>query len=150
MTKSKVLLVYPNLMLVSLLPNNVALLSGSLKKAGYNVRLFDATLYKTTVKTNDEMRVERMQVRKFNINEAGIKIKDGDICSDFRHIVKEYKPDLIAVSVVDDTVRMGLDLIKSLGPNKIPVVFGGVHAILNPESLISTYLTFGLRMKKGK
>jgi radical SAM superfamily enzyme YgiQ (UPF0313 family) len=136
MGQFRVLLVYPNLMLVSLLPNNIALLSAYLKKEGYDVRVFDTTLYKTTDKTNDEMRVERMQVREFNIEEGGIEIKKQDVYEDFASVVKEYKPDLIGVSVVDDTVEMGLSLIKKAECKNIPVVFGGVHATLNAEELI--------------
>jgi radical SAM superfamily enzyme YgiQ (UPF0313 family) len=136
MKKFKVLLVYPNLMLVSLLPNNIASLSASLKKEGFDVRVFDTTLYKTTDKTNDEMRVERMQVRKFNIEDAGIKIKQSDMYEDFAREVKDYQPDLIGVTVLDDTVEMGLDLIKRADCGNIPVILGGVHATLNPEELI--------------
>lgn len=137
MENIRVLLVYPNLMLVSLLPNNIALLSGALKREGFDVKVFDSTLYKTTEKTNDELRVERMQVRKFNIDDAGIKIKEKDIFDEFKELVKEFKPHLIGVSVVDDTVKMGLDLIQSANTKNIPVIFGGVHAIVNSEELIS-------------
>jgi len=136
MEQLKILLVYPNLMLVSLLPNNIALLSACLKKDGFDVRVFDTTLYKTTEKTNDEMRVERMQVRRFNIKDVGIEVKKQDVYEDFAKVVKEYKPDLIGVSVVDDTVEMGLSLIKKADCKNIPVVFGGVHATLNAEELI--------------
>ena len=136
MKRTKVLLVYPNLMLVSLLPNNLALLSACLKKEGHDVRVFDTTLYKTTEKTNDEMRVERMQVRDFNIEEVGLEIKKENVYESFAKIVEKYEPDLIGVSVVDDTVEMGLYLIKKADCKNIPVIFGGVHAILNAEKLI--------------
>ena len=136
MKKFKVLLVYPNLMLVSLLPNNIAILAACLKREGYDVRLVDTTLYRTTDKTNDEMRVERMQVRKFSIEEAGLEIKERDVYDDFAETVKEFRPDLIAVSVVDDTVEMGINLVKRADCSGIPVIFGGVYATFNPEKLI--------------
>ncbi|MFH1378786.1 MAG: radical SAM protein [bacterium] len=136
MNRLKVLLVYPNLMLVSLLPNNIAVLTSALKNEGYEVNVFDTTLYRTAEKTNDELRVERMQVRKFNINEAGLKIKKTDMYADFARLVNDFKPDLIGVSVVDDTVDMGVKLIEHASCEHIPVIFGGVHAIFNPEELI--------------
>jgi len=136
MKRLKVLLVYPNLMLVSLLPNNIALLAACLKKQGHDVKLFDTTLYRTTDKTNDEMRVERMQVRKFNIEDAGLEIEEQDVYDDFARVVREFNPDLIGVSVVDDTAEMGLNLIKQADCKNIPVVFGGVYATFNPEKLI--------------
>jgi len=134
--KVKVLLVYPNLMLVSQLPNNIALLVAFLKQAGHDVALFDTTMYKTAQKTNDEMRIERMQVRKFNVKDVNIEIKTQDVYKDFQQKFVEYNPDVIAVSVVDDTVIMGLKLIRSINHSDKVVVFGGVYAIFNPESLI--------------
>jgi radical SAM superfamily enzyme YgiQ (UPF0313 family) len=138
MEQFKVLLVYPNLMLVSTLPNNIALLSACLKKDGNDVNLFDATLYCTAEKSNDEMRVERMQVRRFNIKEQGVSLKESNIFSDFKNIVDSYQPDLIGVTVVDDTVRMGLELIHKAECRQkgIPVIIGGIHAYFNAEYLI--------------
>lgn len=138
MANFKVLLVYPNLTLVSLLPNNIALLSACLKKEGFDVRVFDTTLYRTNESpTNDEMRVERMQVRRFNMKEAGVELKKADVYREFAGLVNEYKPDLIGVSVVDNTLELGINLIRGIDYNRIPVVFGGVSAIVNPEGLIS-------------
>jgi len=136
MRKFKVLLVYPNLMLVSTLPNNIALLASCIKKEGHDVKVFDTTLYKTTEITNDELRVERMQVRSFDIKECGVEIKEGDMYEDFVKVVNNYEPDLIAVTMVDDVVQMGLSLINALGDKNIPVVFGGVHVFFNKEELI--------------
>ena len=136
MKQFKVLLVYPNLMLNIIMPISIASLAASLKKEGFDVRVFDATLYKTAEKSSDEMRVERMQVRKFNLEDAGVELKQQDLYKDFANMVNEYKPDLIGVSVVDDTVEMGLDLIRRADCSKIPVIFGGVHATLNAEELI--------------
>jgi len=138
MEKFKVLLVYPNLMLVSTLPNNIALLASCIKKEGHDVKVFDTTLYQTTEITNDELRVERMQVRPFDMKKRGVETKGGDVYEDFIKVVDGYKPNLIAVTVVDDTVEMGLSLIDSLDfKNKnIPIVFGGVHVFFNKEELI--------------
>ena len=136
MKKFKVLLVYPNLTCVSLMPSSVALLSAYLKLAGNEVKLFDTTYYKMTGKTNDEMRVDRMHVRKFNIEDVGVKIKQSNVYEDFIKMVKEYKPNLIGVSVVDDTVELGLNLIKKVDCNNICVVFGGINATFNSEELI--------------
>lgn len=138
MGKFKVLLVYPNLMLVSTLPNNIALLSACLKENGNEVELFDTTLYRTAEKSNDEMRVDRMQVRNFDIKKRGVTLRENDVYDDFVNVVKSYNPDLIAVSVLDDTVEMGLELIKRAGckEKKIPTIFGGVHAYFNADKLL--------------
>jgi len=138
MSNIKVLLVYPNLMLVSTLPNNISQLSACLKHEGHTVKLFDTTLYETTEKSNDEMRVERMQVRKFDIKSQGITLKNGNVYLAFKKLVDEYDPDLVGVTVVDDTVDMGIELVSAAGCKEkgIPVIFGGVHAIFNPDNLL--------------
>ena len=147
----KVLLVYPNLMLVSLLPNNIALLSACLKESGIDVKVFDTTLYQTEEKSNDELRVDRLQVRKFNINDAGIKLKKENIFTDFNKLVEEYKPNLVGVSVVDDTVELGLKLIESADIyGKIPTIFGGVNAMLNSTKLIKNKYVDMICMGEGE
>ena len=57
MTKFKVLLLYPNLQMVNLIPSNIAILSAYLKEAGIETKLFDTTLYQTAEKSVDEIRV---------------------------------------------------------------------------------------------
>ena len=136
MKQFKVLLIYPNLMLVTQLPNNIATLATCLKQNGHDIRVFDTTLYKTSEETVDDARVKRLQVRKFDIKESGIKINSNNIYDDFVKVVNEYKPDLIGASVLDDTVQMALDLINKVKEKKIPVIFGGVYAIFNSEELI--------------
>ena len=133
--KFRVLLVYPNLMLVLQLPSHLPLLAACLKKEGYDVRLFDTTLYRTTDKTVDEIRTERLQVKSASIIES-VETEKQDIFEAFTVLVEEYKPDLIGVSVVDDTVKMGLDLIGSLRDRKALTVFGGKYATFNPAGLI--------------
>lgn len=136
MERFKVLLVYPNLMLVTQLPNNIALLSAILKNEGVDVKLFDTTLYKTSTETVDEARVKRLQVRPFNIKESGICIKEENMYEAFKKEVINFCPDLIGVSVLDDTIQMGLDLISYLGENRPRTIFGGVYAIFNYYKLL--------------
>jgi len=52
MSNFRVLLVYPNMQMVNLLPSNISILSACLKKAGFNVDLFDTT--KTEEKSVDD------------------------------------------------------------------------------------------------
>ena len=114
MRKVKFLLVYPNLMLVNTLPNNIGILAAVIKNAGHNVRLFDTTLYHTSDLSNDEMRVKRMQIRKFDIHSYGVSLKDENVYHDFVRCVTEYQPDIIGVSLVQDTLTLGLYLIESI------------------------------------
>lgn len=132
----RVLLVYPNLMFINLLPSNISILSACLKKAGFEVKLFDTTFYKTAEKCIDEIRVEILQVRKFDLSKVGIIQKKTDYLQDFRNTVESYKPNLIAMTLVEDTYEQGLKLLNTIKDTGIPTIVGGVFATFSPEILI--------------
>lgn len=133
----KVLLVYPNLQMVALLPSNIALLSACLKKAGIEARLFDTTLYRTTEKSVDDIRVEHMQLRPFNLKEKGVDYKDSDVFEDFEKTVRDYKPDIIGVSATDDTFDLAMELISKIRHLGTHVVVGGVYPTFSPDDAIN-------------
>ena len=137
MNDFKVLLVYPNLQMVNLMPTNIALLTACLKNAGMQVELFDTTLYKTAEKSLDDIRVEHMQVRPFNLNEKGVSYKTTNVFSDFVRLVDRFKPDVIAVTVVDDTYNIAIDLIAKIDKKNIHVIFGGIRATFSPDDVIN-------------
>ncbi len=132
----KVLLVYPNYAMVNLLPTNIGVLTACLRRNGFEVGLYDTTFYKTAEKTIDEIRVENLQVRKFNLEDFGVHFKVGDYLEDFKKKVEDFKPDLIGVSVVEDTWPQGKRLIEAVRDYPAPVVIGGVFASLAPEILL--------------
>src|SRR5438105_15882515 len=99
----RVLLVYPNYSMVNLLPTNIGILTACLRQNGFQVELFDTTFYKTSEKSLDEMRVEFLQVRKFNLSDFGVRAKETNYLEDFRKKVETFKPHLIGVTAVEDT-----------------------------------------------
>ncbi len=137
MNRPRVLLLYPNLQMVNLLPSNIASLSAYLKSDGVEVRLFDTTLYKTVEKSVDEIRVENMQVRPFNLAEKGVSYKDSDVFVDFHQLTAEFKPDVIGVSATDDTFSLGIELVSKVKKPGIHVIVGGVYPTFSPEKAIS-------------
>lgn len=132
----KVLLVYPNLQMVNLLPSNIAVLSAYLKKAGLAVRLFDTTLYKTAEKSVDDVRIEHMQLRPFNLKKKGVTYKETNVFDDFKKLVDEYKPDLIGISATDDTVQLGVELVEKVRDKKTHIIMGGVFPTFAPNEAI--------------
>src|SRR5438105_6610071 len=88
----RVLLVYPNYSMVNLLPTNIGILTACLKQNGFIVDLFDTTFYRTSEKTLDEQRVENLQVRKFSLEDVGVRFKDTNYLDDFREKVLTFKP----------------------------------------------------------
>ncbi|MFH0753284.1 MAG: radical SAM protein [Candidatus Omnitrophota bacterium] len=137
MASFRVLLVYPGMQMVNLLPSNIAVLSAYLKRGGVDVRLFDTTLYRTADKSVDEIRVENLQLRRFNLGEKGVDYRPGDVYGDFQAMVDAYDPDLVGVSATDDTFALGLKLVASLRHKPRHVLFGGVYPTFSPGEVIS-------------
>ena len=129
----RVLLVYPNYSMVNLLPTNIGILTACLKQNGFKVDLFDTTFYRTTEKTLDEIRVEHLQVRKFDLQEFGVDFKQSDMIEDYRLKLEEFNPDLIGFSVVEDTWPQARALIESARDYIAPVIVGGVFPSLAPD-----------------
>jgi len=129
----KVLLVYPNYSMVNLLPTNIGILTACLRQNGFIVDLFDTTFYRTSEKTLDEIRVENLQLRKFSLEEFGVSFKPGNYIEDFKRKVAEFKPDLIGVTVVEDTWPQARALIEAVRDCPAPVLVGGVFPTLTPE-----------------
>ena len=123
--------------MVSLLPSNIAMLSAYLKEAKIDVKVFDTTFYKTEEKSVDEIRVEHMQVRPFNLKEKGVDYKNTDVLEDFVACVEDYKPHIIGVSATDDTYDLGMSLISKVRSDNVHVIIGGVYPTFSPEEVIN-------------
>jgi radical SAM superfamily enzyme YgiQ (UPF0313 family) len=129
----KVLLVYPNHMMVNLLPTNIGILTSCLKQNGFEVDLFDTTFYRTAERAPDEIRVENLQLRKFRLEDFGVRYKANHYLDDFRKKVEECRPDLIGYSVVEDTWVQAVAMMERVGDLKIPTIIGGVFSTLAPQ-----------------
>lgn len=123
----RVLLLYPNLMMKNLLPPSIGILTACLKEAGFEAGLFDTTYYATETENPDDVRKEYLQVRSYDVADYGISVKDADVAEDFRRKVADFRPDIIGVSVVEDTMPLALKLIGSLGEIRPKTIFGGIH-----------------------
>ena len=133
---TKVLLVYANSFMDNLIPVGISLLSACLKSAGHKTRLFDTTFYKTREKSGDEARVETLQVKETNLEEYDIHEKKTDIIKDFKKAVREFKPNIIAVSVVETTYFIGLNLLNSIKDYDGIKIVGGMHVTMSPDEVI--------------
>lgn len=137
MKNFRVLFIYPNTMMAILVPLHLPILSACLKRAGFGTDLFDTTYYRTEKISFDEKKVELLQVKKFNLEERGVTVKNSDIYEDLRKKVEEYKPDLIAVTLVEGVYGLASSLLESIKDFDIPVIAGGVFATFSPEEVIS-------------
>ncbi len=146
----KVLFLYPNLYMMNMMPPSIAIFSALLKQKGIEVALFDTTYYPWDHAnahvtgqgvgrfdmSSDKRKESTLQVRPFNLEERGIRPKETDMVDDFQQLVDTYKPNLIAVSVVEDTFEQGIFLLNKVKDRKIPTVVGGVFPTFAPHIVI--------------
>ena len=161
----KVLLIYPNMYLMNMLPPAIAILSSLLKKEGYDVELFDTTYHITDESFNSDKEKEKhLQVRPFNLEGTGIDTKTTNVIDDLIEKVETFQPNLIAMSAVEDTFPLGIRLLKAIRHFQIPTILGGVFSTFAPEKAIAydeidivcvgegedALLTLCKRLKKGQ
>ncbi len=134
--KFKVLLVYPNTMMATLLPLHVSMLSACLKRGGVEVALFDTTCYRTEERSFEEKKVELLQIKPFSLQSGGLNFKPTDIYADLNRLISDFQPDLIGISLVEDTYKLGLALLRAVKRQDIPVIAGGVFVNFYAEQLL--------------
>jgi len=133
----RVLFVYPNTMMATLLPINISLLHACLKQTGFETRLFDTTFYHTEEINFEQKKVQLLQIKKFSYEDTGVKFKDSDIFDDLNTMIAEFKPNLIAFTIVQDTFGLTKDLIRHIRHWKIPTIAGGVFVTFSPDEVLA-------------
>ncbi|MAF85425.1 MAG: radical SAM protein [Dehalococcoidales bacterium] len=132
----KVLFIYPNTMMATLVPISLSILYPCLKSSGFQVELFDTTYYRTEEISFEQKKVELLQVKEFRLEEKDISYIESDVYADLVKKVETYKPNLIAVTIVEDVFPLALSLLDSIKQFDIPVIAGGVFVTLSPEEVI--------------
>ena len=122
--KFRVLFIYPNFPLSNmLLPAGVSILSAVLKENGIETKLFDTTLYVDGKETFDDIRESFNQLKKSTL-QAFSPAKNTNAMEDFCSLLEEFKPDLIALSILEDTFPIALDFAEEAHRRKITVTSG--------------------------
>ena len=114
----KVLFIYPNTQMATLVPINLSQLSACLKERSIEVELFDTTFYKTEEVNFEQKKVELLQLKPFDLGEKGIGFKQTDIYEDlvnddYLYRKLKYKTRLF---------------ISSGGKNIVPDGYKGKHS----------------------
>ena len=121
----------------ALIPYGIGLLAAVLKSSGFTTAVFDATMYKSGTNDPNIDKVKTGMVKPFDYSERNIKLKTTDMYEDLRKKVEEFQPNLIAITSVESTYFLALELLKSIKSFRIPCVYGGVFATFAPEEIIS-------------
>jgi anaerobic magnesium-protoporphyrin IX monomethyl ester cyclase len=133
----RVLFIYPNTEMATLVPLNISLLSSCLKQANIEVELFDTTYYKWEEISFEQKKVELLQLKPFSYAEKGVRYLETDMYADLASKVRIFKPDLIAITLVEDTFELGMSLLTPIKDYKAPVIAGGVFVTFSAEEVIS-------------
>ena len=123
--------------MATLVPMHISLLSACLKSESFEVGLFDTTYYRTEEVNFEQKKVELLQIKPFNLGDKGVQFKQTDIYQDLIKKVEDFKPDLIAITIVEDTYDLALSLLESIKSFNIPVIAGGVFVTFSPEAVIA-------------
>lgn len=133
----KILLVCPNIPGMLVLPGAIGLFTTILKKAGFELDLFDATLYSTEVSVSPTKRADYLQARKFSYKKnLGIDLKP-DLVGSFQKKVESFSPDLLVFSVVEDAFQQAITLLDSIKDKNIPHILGGIFPTAAPEKTMN-------------
>lgn len=129
--KNRVLLVYPNLPLSYLIPTNIGILTACLRQAGFEVKVFDTTFYRTQ---ESEME-KRIKYGHYKPSKH-IPYKQSNVYKDLQTLIDIFKPNVIGVSTIDATFNLGLKLIQNVNHNA-HIIFGGIYPTFNPERTLA-------------
>ena len=137
---ARILFLYPNERGMSTIPPSIAGLSQILKNENHITSLFDTTFYKF----DDELTIEDSDLvtQKVLTNRPVLDIDDDDLhfkkttrsaVNDFRSAVKDFQPNIIAVSCTETTFLRGMKIIDQTRDLGVKNMLGGVFPTFAPE-----------------
>jgi anaerobic magnesium-protoporphyrin IX monomethyl ester cyclase len=135
-------MIYPNSTGNTKVPLGITYLLTILKNAGHEVRLFDMTFYGIELEKHDIfVRGRFLNFKPIDLTPYGVTYQHAtmaDVDKDLASEINSFKPDLIGVSITEDTSKTGIHLAevaKHAAP-ETPIIFGGVFCMSSPEWVI--------------
>lgn len=137
--KGKVLFIYPNCEGDGGIPNGMALLSGCLKEAGFERKCFDTSFLKSAPVTHFYRKKHGGMMDANHVDYWGEW--NSEIAEKIPQMliktIDNYKPDLIAIYLIDVSYVYGISLLKVIKEKfDIPVIAGGPIVTHEPEMTI--------------
>lgn len=127
----RILIAYPNLPMMLTPAVSVGIFTAICKSKGVDVDLFETTAY-----TDDDTlgMVFKTKLGGGRSYDHGTTLQPTNkMIPDFINKVKQYKPDLILMSVVEDCFKDAELMLKSIKHLNVPHLVGGVLPINDPE-----------------
>jgi len=135
----KILLVYPNIHGMNMLPPAIGLFTALLKARKHKVELFDSTNYQIPgeVFDSDKEKEKNLTVRPFDDSQLREGMHTTDVFDDFRKKIQSFQPGLIAFSVTEDLFPVARRLMFEIEDMDIPTIFGGVFPTFAPDKCLA-------------
>lgn len=139
----KILFVFPNDYLLNGIPAGIAVLSAVLKKHGHQIKVFDFTFIKTKKsksheEQNKELSYEAVYLpTKYTLEDLVKNDPVESLESKFKQCLRDFEPDIIAMSSTSGAFSMGIDLLRKCKSHiKCKVIAGGVHPTCDPKDAL--------------
>ena len=108
------------------------------KKLGVDVSLFESTAYSDDPNKGMLYKTKLGGGRGYTPKDLGMELKPTNaMLPDFVKKVKEYKPDLVLFSTVEDTFKDTILMLEAIEDLNIPHIVGGVFPINAPDICIN-------------
>jgi radical SAM superfamily enzyme YgiQ (UPF0313 family) len=134
----KVLFVWPNKDSFGYKPIGISILSGIAQNLGWDTRLFDTTEINFGFMDVNEAGLAAKLCKPVDLFPYGHQKKKIDLSSKFIEILEEFKPDCLALSVLNDEFLIAAEIsyiAKKIFPD-LPVIWGGKYPTLLPEKVL--------------
>ena len=129
----KILFLYPNHEGYFRVPIGITLIMTVCKNAGHEVELFDTTFIASEDNVDTLVREKAKLTKPIPMDAMFNKHTQGEIIDLWLKKIEDFKPDLIAASILEDAYKFA-DAILGAAKNKfdIPIVAGGVTPTMSP------------------
>jgi len=133
----KVMFLYPNNDGYFRCPVGLTLIMTILAKEGHEIKLFDTTFMATSDNEDKKIREKLKIVKVLPTAHLYEKRSKKEIISSWIKAIDDFKPDLIAASILEDAYEFCGTLLDAAKKHfTIPIVVGGITPTLSPNIVI--------------
>ena len=133
----KVLFLYPNAEGYARTPLGLSIMMSVLRECGHKFDLFDTTFMRTKENLDSALREKKSMVTTTNTSGFYEFHSDSDIVLLLYEKIEEFKPDIIAVSIVEDNYEFTDFLLGAIKYGfDIPIIAGGATPTTAPKIVL--------------
>lgn len=133
----KILFIYPNNEGYFRCPIGLTLIMTILRDEGHEIKLFDTTFTASEDAQDNRAREKLGLVKTVPTAHLFEKQSNEKLISDWIKTIKDFKPDLIAASIIEDMYKFCGTFLDAAKENfDIPIAVGGVTPSLSPNVVI--------------